>query len=410
MSTPRYRQKSVSKPLVSCTYKNAAGVVYSAGSWSPDIADYTMTDVVDDSFHSRIADGEVFNNACELVVKKSLWSTNVADLVWWTTATPNLKSYWLTGNQTRAALNTAAFPAYDQCHVSTPTWGWEDRAKHLALSRVDSTPYEFFEDLMEIRETLQFLRNPLSAISELAKDYKRALMRKVSNKKVAKDIASLWNQYRFAFSPLVRSLMNGMEAMEKFESLKRPARRTAHGHSMAETPPDRVGHDTVAGTLVRQYWQTSSVQCEGHAAIHYQVSNPLVDWRFALGLRLKDLPKTFWQIMPLSFMVDRLFHVSNMISGLVNLADPTVSILASSFTSRQTKVSKVELWHRFEVNGVTTHSIAHPDHVVYTTYTYKRDPWAPSVYDTIPQLTPKNLVKDITSILDIVSIALSRLL
>lgn len=407
--TSRFRTKSVYKPNVACTYKNAAGNIYTAGSWSPEMADFEMTDVIDESFHSRLAAGEVFANPCELVVKKSLWSTNTSDLTWWPTATPDQKSYWLTGNQTRAALEQAAFPGYDQCQASVPSFDWEAQAKLRALANVDSTPYEFFEDLMEIRETLQFLKSPLSGIANLAKTIAKRRRGVGTKRQLADSLANLWNQYRFAFSPLLRSVMTGMEALANYDNITRPARRTAHGFSSAESQTGTEFHDTIKGDLVRQYWRTSKITCDGHASIYYEVSNPLVDWRFVLGLRLKDLPTTLWQVMPLSFMVDRLFNLSQMIGGLVNLADPTVSILASTFREKTTRDSTVTLWHRFNSSGITTHSISHPDSVTYTTFTYKRSLWDPDVYDTIPRLTPKNLVKDITSILDLISITLSRL-
>lgn len=417
MPTPRLRTKSIGPKMSTMKYRyNNLPYAY------PDVvseqSDWSMSDYVDEDFFARVQNGEVFNNECDLTVSKRYWSEKVGKTAFWFPADPT-KKYELmeTGSLTTWMLSQAAWYQYDSLsYTGSLPFSAAAQAKGFSLARVDSTPYDYFEDLAELGETIQFLKNPLHSISNLI-DVFKTKMRKAQklpdSLERAKAIANVWKQYRFALMPLVRSISNALELLAEDE-VKRPARRTAHGFSTSVGPNVVTTREPwrpfgPADSLVFHYAITDSKEVEAHASIYYEVSNPIADWKFKLGLRLKDVLPTLWEIVPYSFMVDRLYNISNLLKGLINLADPTVSFLASSVTEKTTQTREISGTGMWTSLGTLTTSSVDNDSVFYETFRYKRSLWKPDVFDAIPSITWRNLVKDVTSILDLLAILLGQM-
>lgn len=381
-----------------------------------------MTDIVTPGYHQKIRDGEIINNPCNLDV--SSWTASestselrynhVSDTENWTIKQSGNLSAWLITDLSYQPylywLNDAPVPSFDV----------DSQAKSFCLANVDTTPFEFGEDIGELRETLLFLRNPLSGLANLAKVYKRRRKALKSNPKFkerpkaeAKALADLWNQYQFAFAPLVRSIMSACEAWDNRDTLEHPARRSAHGFSKNKEKDER-GVRKLAPNGADAYWTMKSTrQVESHATIYYEVSNPLADFRFALGLRLKDLPKTFWQLWPLSFMMDRVYNLSNAIAGVTNLtfSSYTVSILAASLTKRYVNEKSISLtglvWSNSEYTFILSGT---PDSLLYSEFEYDRVVWTPEVWDAFPPITAQGLTDSVTKTIDLIALITSRLL
>lgn len=391
----------------------------------PYVAEYgdmVMNDFIDPGFYARRQNGEVFSNPCTYTVSKfnTIDSGAEAYSVWYL-SNPNQKRNWIKGNVSYylTKRSNLVYSWDSVCQAPAIGFDYEQHAKQNCLAHVDSTPYEFFEDLAEISETIKFLRNPIQGLADLARFYKRrkekildSFRKKlIDRQQEAKALADLWNQYRFAAAPLVRSIMSLTEVLWGQSQIERPARRTAHGFSDGHESTVTENMQRWAGLprLIVLLERKSKRMVDSHASIYYEVSNPLVDWQFKLGLRLKDVPKTMWEVFPLSFMVDRLVNVKNAIIGLLNLSDPSVSFLASSFTTRTTETvdwTVTGSWYETTYGS----SLAFPGSYRFTEFEYKRVNWEPSWRDTVPVVTPGGLVKDLTSILDLISITISRTL
>jgi hypothetical protein len=378
-----------------------------------------MDDYVDPDFHARRNAGEVFNNDCTFTVVKKYYSETEGRNTHWITATPQNKYIMTSGNQTDWCLQKkVSYYQYNECTAPDYFVDAGQLAKQKCLAHVDSTPYEFFEDLAEIGETLRFLKNPVNSLENLLRAYakkKRKLDRITDVKQKAKALADLWNQYRFAAAPLARSLMTIAEiADSKADSIVRPRRRTAHGFGENSTEKVESFEPWMSfgpgDAIVFHYDKASRREIQAHASIYYEVSNPLVDWRFKLGLRLKDVPVVLWEVFPLSFLYDRLFDIKSMISGLLNLSDPAVTFLASSVTTKEWKYVQNTMSNFWSSYGTLTTDVHSVDSVFNEEFSYRRRTWQPSVFDTIPQLTPGNLVSDLTKILDLIAIITSRAL
>jgi hypothetical protein len=279
---------------------------------------------------------------------------------------------------------------------------YESRAKLLALRNVDKTPYAFGEDIGELKETLELIRHPFSTIASSAKRF-RSLV-KARKKKFrwshAKAVASVWLEYRFAWSPLVRSAYSAVDAYMSTKKTPPVRRSSDQTLDFQGQESDTVQNGSVFDRTVTQSYS-------GHASILYEVHNPLYDWKWRLGLRAKDIPLTAWQLARLSFMVDRVYDISSFIGGVTNLIDPNVKILAGSYTTRNEVETTLKLVDYDNPSSVSYTISGNTN--VRKTFRYHRVVWAPSFADTIPELSLRNLVNDATKIADLTSIFIGAL-
>jgi hypothetical protein len=285
----------------------------------------------------------------------------------------------------------------------------DEGAKQRAIASIDPTPYAFGEDLLEIRETLRFLRNPADSLFHLSKSFRRTFnqlkrQRKLSSKNVKhygdlfQALSDVWLQYRFAASPLIRSSIDVLEAYsEKSKAINHPPRRTARGFE------NFTFSESVEQSYDGMYFDTTrDVNASYKASILYTVTNPVYDWKYRLGLRTKDVPTTIWQIMPYSFMVDRLLDITSFSKGVINLGDPNVKILAGSVTYKSE--DKKTYRHSDHVQAGWSMSI-NGELQEIKDFSYIRTTWQPSVYDTIPGFTPGKVVDSATKIADLITLS-----
>jgi hypothetical protein len=385
------------------------GAEMAGGSYPVTIDRKKMTDYVTSNYHQVVRDGGIVNHPMtyeETTLKTSgtghYYAQYLTHPEWYYNGVGPITAIYM------AFMSREVDQGLHNVADLTADGKLRDMAKQSALANVDSSPYEFGEDLFELRETIQFLRNPLTALQQAAKAFsarKRYISKMTDAKRKAKALAGLWNQYRFAMSPLIRSCLTALEAFNDRSS--NPAtRRTARGFASDrdEFLEEGVEHDLFGGAVELSTNDLEWVTVKTHAAILYEVSNPLYDWKFKLGLRLKDIPTTMWQVFPLSFMVDRLYNISNAIRGAMNLLDPSISILAANVTYRQKSFRQCSLQ---SINQPGYYVEISSDHVEYFRYNYWRDPYTVSVSDIKPTLDWEYPVKDITHITDLIAIILS---
>jgi hypothetical protein len=106
-------------------------------------------------------------------------------------------------------------------------------------------------------------------------------------------------------------------------------------------------------------------------------------------------------------MVDRLVNIQQGIKGLTNLLDPSIRILAASLAIRENLFQTIQATQWFVDNGCSQALNGGIRSTEVTDYT--RFPWTPSVGDIVPGFTPGGLVKDATSVVDLMTLILQRL-
>lgn len=366
----------------------------------------TMSDVVTPNFRAKLRKGDIINNNCVLKVsdvQMASGSTHYKQKG----GSSNPTEYTLDGHVCDYRMRARGVGYLG----SGDDGASERRAKLKALANIDSTPYAFGEDIGELGSTFRLIRNPLTSISKLTRSLRRAVKKKRKRRKdlgqvvrndyysLSRDIAEVYLQYQFAFSPLVRSVHSAIEAYH-YKKPSFPTRLTARGFDSGTS--EKSDSVKVSNSL---FTRSATSETQHHASILYEVRNPVRGLTWRLGLRAKDLPTTAWQLMPLSFMVDRLIDVQSFSKAIINLGDPKVKILAASITSKVSS-SKSMLLTEEEDSGWSRSGTVGPQ--ILEEFTYNRSVWHPSVEDVIPEFTPGELISSATKIADLV--ALTRVL
>lgn len=376
--------------------------------------DESMDDWVSRNFRARIAAGEIINNPV-LYTSRRTRSTGSGSIL--TTRLSNGDLYEFYGHATRYALGFAPNSYHQLYGVPVPSASVAALAKFKAIANIDSTPYDFLEDAFEWRETLRFIRNPFKAIRNLGLNFQRDLQKRQRRRSKARlkksdfyrhradDIASTWLEYRFAVSPLVRSIESALDLQIQRSNLRRPKRRTARGFSEEVSQDASEELESARNAGWKDYFEsTRYTSVTYRAGIIYEVSNPLNDIYFQSGIRFKAIPETIWAVMPYSFMIDRIVDISGMIRGLTNLVDPGVKILAGWVSERQTDSVELRLTR---IQATAFSVIAAGETFSDSAFVMKRDPWSPTLSDTDPTINIKGLVEDATKIADLSALIVS---
>lgn len=286
------------------------------------------------------------------------------------------------------------------------------------IAQIDTTPYSFAEDVGEIGETLRFLKNPVASLYHHALRIKklRVRTRKKLWKTLRKDkqalakayasaTADIWLTERFAVEPLVRSISSAMSAYEDvvFQAKRQTARSRSGpvGDHLSRTL-------TYSGSGVEiDYLINWSINLDVKAGIIYEIEHPLSNFRYKYGLRNKDIPETVWNLIPLSFMVDRVYNISDAIRGITNLLDPNLSILTGWITTKRTEISSISA---IAIREPGYGSTVTPDTDKTTLFYMHRTVWEPSFIDTVPVFKPGNLVNDATKIADLLALSIKLII
>lgn len=374
----------------------------------------SMTDVETEGFYKRSRDGEIINNPMTLVTKQFDGAGGI-------TSHDNENGY----TDVRSGPlfdyyvgNSSLVPGYDLSHETS--LDLQAMAKLKAIANIDPTPYSFAEDLAELRVTAGHLfsrANDLKKLSSLFQKKERRLKRRMREPSLkrkfqnaeyrASQVSQLWLEYRFAISPLIRSISDLMEAANE-QIGTYPDRLTSRGFEefKFDVFADGVYDSAVLNIPIKG---NSRGYEKVHAGILYTVTNPLRDFRFKYGLRNKDIPVTLWAVVPYSFMVDRVYNVSAALRAITNLLDPSVNILSGwvrtkkfeAITENMDGSSKVPYGngtynYLFNFSGTKTYS---------EEFSYDRTPWSPSFADTIPTPTWVKLVDSFTKAADVVALS-----
>lgn len=385
-------------------YLDGQGTSGEQGSYLVKSKSRFCNDVVTPDFIKRINSGEVINNPC--LMKGSSHTGSTGGYGWYKENSSGSR-YTITGPLTQMRWDTDKPYAQTYGAVDIGCNPDEPGAKLRALANIDKTPFAFGEDILEIKETLRFIRRPFGFANQMSRDLERYKRRRRTFRdkiklggRTATNVADAYLAYRFALSPLVRSAHDVARVFLEKRAVP-PLRLSAHGGWEGSK------QDSVTPTVgSRTYKFTASREQSGHATILYEVTNPVYDWKHTLGLRLKDLPTTLWQVATLSFMVDRVLDISSFSKALLNLADPKIRILAASYTERSAEVFTYQ--HTKQVVSGWT-SLISGEIVTSENFRYDRRIWNPTVRDAIPELTPRKLIDDTLKIADLLALSINRL-
>lgn len=400
MTRVRSRISGPTTGLVTQTQKTGGPVT--TGPWTTYVDSESMSDVVTDHYQRRIANGEIINNPVSysrthihtdgMGVYHSIRKSDG----WWYHQSGAVVYHWMNDYHTSLGVSQT-IPEGDVTAAI-------DRLKQQAIANIAKSPWSFGEDVGEVRETLRYLKNPAASLAEVSKSFERKarnLYRRYGDRTRA--LSGAWASYRFAMLPLQRSLEDIVES-----SFKRNQKEFASGSRLsARSKLTLNGSQSIKRDIgYAHFGEYRTDEISLHCYILYETKNPLKGWQYKYGLRLRDMPTTGWQLVPYSFMVDRVANVSNCISGVVNLSDPSIRILTAGVVEkRDAKYSCIVLP---DTNPLWTSTCTSDVHYK-DTFSYTRSPWTPTVSDTIPRVDFSGLVKDATSVIDLLALTKLRL-
>jgi hypothetical protein len=352
----------------------------------------TIEDTVHPEWRERIARGEIINDPVEytrIAIFRDLGKYEY---------TSNGKQYLFEGSL------ESYYGYFVPAQESVDLPGLIADAKLGAIANLDSTPYAMLEDVFEVKETLRFLRNPLKTFMKTSKSFKktrRSKQRRGLSREKA--LASSWLEYRFAVMPLLNSVSNLVSGIAQGpEAIKlRPRRVTSYR-------TDKKSSDSAVSISNKNYERTSTSEIEARAIINYYVTNPIEGYRQLFGFRAKDIPVGLWNVVPLSFMVDRMFDMSSAMKAGLNLSDPDIHIrfgCVSTKSRKQRSCRFLGSTHYSVSNQNVTH---HGSGYTYLNFDYERQPWSPGVGDIVPRLKPLGLVNSLTKTADFIALIIQN--
>lgn len=394
----RSRAEDTSTETMYYKYKDQAPVVHSAQTVHSQ--NESITDVVTPGYQKRVQRGEIVNNPCYYELNEFTSDGGSSYAANYIGANPPV--YYSLSGGSFSQIRSPYMPAWHDNDIANVIASCVSQAKLKALANMAASPWAFGEDVLEIRETLRLLRDPLDGM----KTFFKAASRQANGRNLWRTIqasAGLWNQYRFAVSPLYRSVSDLADALQQGDHTLEGERLSSRGFS--KETYNRAGTEILTTDNESYTWYMSDkFDLDFHATILYRVKNPISGWRHKYGLRLRDVPHTAWQVIPLSFMVDRMVNISDSIRALTNLADPNLQILAGSYRGKVETEKRYQLLA--ETSSVWSISVT-ADECVDKHFHYQREVWEPSISDAIPEVTPTGLVDEATKIADLLSIIIS---
>lgn len=365
----------------------------------------SMTDVVTPGYQTRIKRGEIINNNC------SYWKGVLSSTDGYYKYTSSLYGDYFEETGSVAQHHAAYHGIGPYSGLSVPDVAQlTSHAKQQALANVDETPYAFMEDLGELGETIRFLKSPGKSLLKFSKDMQKRSWKIKSKYRKSADVAlalnDLYLQRRFVMEPLVRSSFDAVDAYADFEGRKRhnADRFVSRGYGNDSSSYSGEQRGYYDANTYDVFQCNSEVDIRVRAYIIYSFTG-VRNLSHHLGLRGKDIPTTAWNLVPMSFMVDRLFDISAFSRGVMNLSDPRLSILAAGVTVKSNKSGSYRYTDQVHNNPNDYYSGSVSGSSESEDVTFTRTVWSPSLSDTVPVLRPKNLVKDAQSIADLFSLS-----
>jgi len=380
-----------------CTNKDGSAGQHYYGSVTESHVDF-MNDIVTPNFHNRIRKGEIISNPADRYIRKVSYptstysATNGGDPQQMAPSTP--VSYVGQGKSylALAGLHLEKIP-FEDIDISSLV----SEVKQRCISNIDRTPYQFMEDVAEIRETASFIKHSMRSIHSLTTSFSEQVQKaKIGGN--SKRAANLYLQYRFALSPLVQSIDSAYQALTTNRKVKRPLGRATASNSQSS----HISGNFTDGPHTYRYRFDRKVDVR--CGVLYRDRSPRNDVLDTLGLRAKDVPRTAWAVVPLSFMIDRVVNISNSINGLVNLFDPSLTVINGWCKITDSSVLHLELIAQNSPPWVVEVYADMLDDVK----SWSRSNWTPTISDTLPVFIPGKLVSDITSIADLAALISQR--
>lgn len=166
------------------------------------------------------------------------------------------------------------------------------------VAEANSATFDIATEIGEMPETIKMILNGVINGIKLLLRMKKEIKQKIGSGSSSHDMAALWMQYRYAISPIVYSVNDGLDLLaleaRKFQSFR--------GRSDQDVPSFNLpgGYELISKPSV-------SHRC--FLKYGYDMDSPV-----SQGLKI-NLAATAWELFPLSFVWDWFFQVGDFLTA-----------------------------------------------------------------------------------------------
>lgn len=279
----------------------------------------SMTDVVIPNFHKRSAAGEIFiNRMSSFSSKREIEFSSRAYHIPYAPSVPAPSrkcgyDYQLINEVSSPYALNVIGSQVGHLNVDIGVQNLINLAGTSASANIDSPTFDGAVFIGELRETIGYFRNPLSAFNKVVEDARhwKRRKRKLDHKTTAEYISDNWLSYRYSIRPIVNDVRNAAEAVARTVLDNEPLRKTARG-TASET-----GQSYSAGSVgFVDYETTTSKTVTARAGVLYELSRS----PNTFGVGTERLAIVGWELIPFSFVADWFFNVGTFIEAITPVA------------------------------------------------------------------------------------------
>lgn len=211
-----------------------------------------------------------------------------------------------------------------------------------AAARVDNPEFEGAVFIAELRETLQFLKNPLQGWVDFLRDLRKKKNRNRLTRRqtVGKFLGDNHLAYRYAVRPIVSDTEAAAKAVARVVADYKPKRKTARASASNEAEvvidAPTEGLDPLASYVL--WRQTTKRSRTVRAGILYEYSRD----PNTFGVELGDVPAAIWEATWASFVADWFANIGDWIRAITPIMG--VKRLGSWTTSLDKRETEIHAW------------------------------------------------------------------
>lgn len=277
------------------------------------------------------------------------------------------KPLWETGSLYNGDFNSG-YGTWNQSYANL--------AQVKALSKLKDAEFDAGTALGELKETLNLLRNPFSALTnEMLKIYKHG--RKVNKTASLLDaLSGGWLTYRYGIIPLMLDIQNIIQLCEKklrqIEGMQRESGGLKHSSNFVT----KIDNDLKIGDITRinstTVFEFERVYKTTHHCYFLRSfeSQDLATMRM-LGMHPSQFTSILWELTRLSFVVDWFIAVGDWLRAFS--PDPTVSFLGHCVSQKIETTIKATMTRVSSPYGLdTTKAVVLPSYWAHSSILERR--------------------------------------
>lgn len=234
-----------------------------------------------------------------------------------------------------------------------------DQVVAKAISRIASSEADILVSLAEAKKTAQMLRHPFLKSRDLLNKMVGARNRNLKlSMNWAQASVSAYLEFRFGFLPTILDIQNISRAY-KVPKTDKPKRLVARASLDAFDIYQRT--DTRLALLGADGADVTGIFARNHrvsAGVLYELRETLNEANLrAYGARLSDVPRTMYELIPFSFVLDRFVNVGDWLQAMI--PQPGVRVMGSWVTTIDRSVNDFIVDDVYKTVSIPGYPVAH---------------------------------------------------